>query len=207
MDNLFLCSKVLCDVNISDKINEIQSLKSKISILEDKLNNVLPPKIFCKNHKEWHDKIHYMLSYIYDNVTNIQLVDIDGGTDGDADIFSGDGLWLPSDKIIKTELLQQVFMWLTDKEDWSKKVACELIADIKSVLDLLKLHEKYTDIERRHFIYYFMYEKLCDRHNTSLLADIPQYKCTACGAIYNDPYDTEDDGQTFEIVETCHDCS
>ena len=204
MENLILCSKTLYDVDVSNKMKEIADLKKKIAALERELGVNVAPKVFCKNHKEWHAKVGYVLEYIYDNISNIQLIDADHG---DVQV-AGDGLWLPSDRVLKTELLEQVFIWLTGAEDWSRKVSRELMSDIKTVMDLLKLHEKYTDEERRGFINIFMYEKLCGKHSreTSLLADIPQYKCDVCGSIYNDPYDSEDGGDTFDINESCGDC-
>jgi len=204
MENLILCSKTLYDVDVSNKIKEIAALKKKIAALERELGVNVAPKVFCKNHKEWHAKVGYVLEYIYDNISNIQLIDADHG---DVQV-AGDGLWLPSDRVLKTELLERVFIWLTGAADWSRKVSRELMSDIKTVMDLLKLHEKYTDEERRGFINIFMYEKLCGKHSreTSLLADIPQYKCDVCGSIYNDPYDSEDGGDTFDINESCGDC-
>lgn len=205
MENLILCSKTLYDVDVSNKMKEIADLKKKITALERELGVNVAPKVFCKNHKEWHAKVGYVLEYIYDNISNIQLIGAAGGWGGQV---AGDGLWLSSDRVLKTELLEQVFIWLTGAEKWSHKVARELMSDITTVMDLLKLPFRYTEEERRGFINIFMYEKLCGKHSreTSLLADIPQYKCDVCGSIYNDPYDSEDGGDTFDINESCGDC-
>ena len=184
MENLILCSKTLYDVDVSNKIKEIADLKKKIATLESELGANIAPKVFCKNHQEWHAKVGYVLEYIYDNISNIQLIDADHG---DVQV-AGDGLWLPSDRASLSKVLND--------------------SNIKTVMDLLKLHEKYTEEERRAFINIFMYEKLCDKNSreSALLVDIPQYKCDVCGAIYNDPYDSEDGGDTFDINESCGRC-
>ena len=65
MDNLIKCSKVLYDVDVSNKMKEITALKRRVSELEKELGENIAPKIFCKNHGEWHGKITYILEYIY----------------------------------------------------------------------------------------------------------------------------------------------
>lgn len=202
MENLIKCSKVLYDNDISNKMKEITQLKIKIAELEKDITVNKPPKIFFNNHLEWHTKVSETLDYIYDNITNIQFVE--AGTD--AEIFTGSGLWMISDKQTKYELLKQCLIWIGGSEKWAEKIASNIIADIKSVLDTLKLHENYGEQEIRDFIFCFIQDKLCERHKKSILADIPQYKCPICGVIYNDPYDSEDDGDIFDISELCRDC-
>jgi hypothetical protein len=202
MENLIICSRTLYDADISDKMKEIDALKRRVSELERELGVNIAPKVFCKNHGEWHGKITYILEYIYDNISNIRLVE----PGGDHELLTGPGLWMISDKQDKSERLTQLFIWLTGNEKWAHKVTCDIMSDIKCILDMLKPHEKYSAIEIRDFIYYFIQEKLCDRHKYSILADIPQYRCKKCGVIYNDPYDSEDGGETFEVNENCVNC-
>lgn len=203
MDNLIKCSRILYDVDIYNKQQEIVSLKKRINELEQNIEEYTTPKVFCKNHVEWHRKITYVLEYIYNNITNIQLIDDD---EEDIELFTGPGRWAISDKQIKSELFVDILTWLTGKEKWSHNIVIQIMADLKCILDILKIHEKYNESERRDFIYYFIHDKLCERHTYSILAGIPQYTCGKCGKIYNDPYDSEDSGEIFEISEECDSC-
>ena len=202
MENLIICSKVLYDMDVANKMKEITSLNNRIANLEKEIDSIITPKILCNDHTEWHRKITYILEYIYDNISNLQFVD----TGGDAELLTGPSLWMISDRQIKSELFTNVLIWLTGNEKWSHNVVAQIMADLKSILDLLKIHEKYNETEIREFVYYFIHDKLCERHKYSVLADIPQYRCKKCGILYNDPYDSEDDGVNFEITEVCDSC-
>ena len=202
MENLIKCSHTLYSSDISDKMKEITSLKSRITALEKELEDNSSPKLFCKNHAEWHSIVGNMLNYIYNNISDLHLIE----PGGDGEIITGPGLWMISDKHLKFELLKHRLILVGGTESWASKIASEIFADLKCVLDKLKLHEKYSRTERRDFVYYYIQDKLCERHKLSILANIPQYKCQSCGIIYNDPYDSEDDGEIFEINEFCNDC-
>ena len=204
METLMQCSKILYDVEMADKLKEIHHLKYKISTLEKELDKIKTPKLLCKNHQEWHEKVSYILDYIYDNIADIQLVE--PPENGGEDFFTGPGRWALTDRQEKFQLLKDLLLWLTKHEYWADKHASDMICDLGCILDNLKLHERYSDEERKSFVYNFFQDKLCERHRNSILGNIPHYRCEKCNIIYNDPYDSEDDGETFDILELCDTC-
>ncbi len=197
------CAKVLYDQDVTDKMVEINSLKNENSLLTKMLGETIAPRILIRDHKEWHTIVNSTLKYIYEQVCNIQL---HPNNMENNDLV--DGLWKTEDRVCKFELLKNCLIKLggNNAKQWACKITQDIISDLNSVINILKINEKYTATEINNFVYCFIHDKLCDRHTNSLLANIPHYNCTNCGEIYNDPYDSEDGGETFAINEKCHKC-
>ncbi len=202
MENLIKCSKILYNKDIADKNREILYLQNEIRNLKKEYSALLSPRIFFNNHKEWHKIVSDTLSYIYNYVSRIHLYNDNFGNN----VIVEPGRWLISDRHIKYEMLKQSLIRLGGSEPWADKVSKDIISDLNNILNQLKLHERYSYTEIRKFVYFFIHDKLCERHSNSILANIPQYKCTKCHQIYNDPYDSEDDGEIFKIFEICEQC-
>ena len=204
MDNLIQCARVLYDKDISDKISEIKSLKGEISKLKKHLDETVAPRILFRNHKEWHTLVTNTLRYIYNNVCDIQLHHPNAQY---VENFST-GIWINEDKLEKCELFKNCLVELAGKnsEPWANKISQDVFSDLDSIINILKINRKYTQSEIHTFVYFYIHDKLCERNECSILAKIPQYQCVRCGEIYNDPYDSEDSGDTFEINEKCNNC-
>lgn len=196
------CAKVLYDKDISDKIMEINTLKNENRQLKKTVGDTIPPHILLRDHKEWHSLVNNTLEYIHKNVCNIQLHNV---VHIDETIH---GLWKIEDKMRKFDLFENALIRLAgiNSKQWVNKITQDIFSDLDLTINILKINERYTQQEINNFVYCFIYDKLCDRHSNSLLAKIPHYNCGKCGEIYNDPYDSEDGGETFEINEKCSNC-
>jgi hypothetical protein len=166
MERLSLCSKVLYDIDLLNKQNEIYELK--------KITNI--PKIYIQNKELWELKKREMFKLIKTTIDECVLEDFDEENDYDNILFNG----LSSlQRIHINHVLYNELNKLTEYKyyTWCENRAYDIVYSIEGAIQGLIYTDKisdFRDYEISEFIYKNIIWQLGDNtHVSSILDDIP----------------------------------
>jgi hypothetical protein len=185
MEKLITCSTVLYDKDISDKMKQIQSLKSEITILKKKLRYYEEPKVDFDDIQTWTQKKKEGFQIIKNGLKKCM-----NDYSFEYENISHNGLSLGLTLALQC-YIEEALNIITKKkfEDWSWRISYEIVFGIEGFVNGLVytgvwdlIYQNLYPLKLSKLIYSNIIWQLDDYvHSDAILYNIPVFKsCTNC---------------------------